>query len=204
MPVFRIPMIFSTLWRRRLWRLDTFPGAVYLTFDDGPIHDVTPWVLDLLKQSNIKATFFCVGENVSKYPDIYQRILSEGHTVGNHTMHHEKGPSTNLKNYISSVNEASQYISSSLFRPPYGRLTWLQSIILRKKFRIIMWSWLSYDFDPTVPLEHILQKARSEIRSGDIIVLHDRIKSFERLQQILPELIAVIMQKGLTFLPIEN
>lgn len=204
MTVFQVPAVLSAVWKGRVWRLRTVPNAVYLTFDDGPIPIVTPWVLDLLKQHGIKATFFCVGENVKKNSEIYQRIISEGHSVGNHSMHHEKGTKTKYESYLASVEEASEYIDSNLFRPPYGRITPKQSRGIRKRFRIIMWSWLSYDFDSTVPVDHILQNARKEIRSGDILVLHDNIKSFERLQQILPEVIAIVEQKGLRFLPIKN
>jgi len=203
MKVFRIPLLLSSVWRRRVWRINTVRDTVYLTFDDGPIPEVTPWVLDQLLENDIKATFFCVGENVRKYPEIYQRIIAEGHKVGNHSMHHEKGISTSHADYLASVDKASEYITSDLFRPPYGRMTIAQSRSLRKRFRIIMWSWLSYDFDPAVPVEIILEKAKKEIRSGDVIVLHDNSKSFERLQQILPELITVIKQKGLSFLPVK-
>lgn len=204
MTIFRIPLFFSAVWRRRVWRINAVKGAVYLTFDDGPIPEVTPWVLDQLLEKDIKATFFCVGENVKKHPEIFQRIISEGHSVGNHSMHHEKGINTDTDKYITSVINASQYIQSDLFRPPYGRMTIPQSRSLRKRFRIIMWSWLTYDFDPLVPVDYILEKARKEIRSGDVIVLHDNVKSFDRIQFILPELITILQQKGLKFLPIKN
>ena len=204
MTIFRIPLFLSAVWRRRVWRINDVNGAIYLTFDDGPIPEVTPWVLNQLLEKDIKATFFCVGENVKKHPEIFQRIISEGHSVGNHSMHHEKGINTETDKYVTSVINASQYIQSDLFRPPYGRMTIPQSRSLRKRFRIIMWSWLTYDFDPLVPVDYILEKARKEIRSGDVIVLHDNVKSFDRIQMILPELITILQQKGLKFLPIKN
>ena len=176
--------------------------TVYLTFDDGPVPEATPWILELLKEKGMKATFFCVGDNVRKHPEIFEQILSEGHAVGNHTMRHEKGVVTEESSYLDSVDEASKYIESKLFRPPYGRMTWKQSRVLRKKFRIIMWTWLSYDFDQNVPTQRIVQKAKKEIKSGDIVVFHDNMKSFDRLKKILPDVLSDLERKGLKALPI--
>jgi peptidoglycan/xylan/chitin deacetylase (PgdA/CDA1 family) len=177
-------------------------NSVYLTFDDGPDPEITPWVLDLLKKENIKATFFCVGENVKKYPEIYERIQLEGHSVGNHSMQHLKGISVPTKKYVASVHEAADWIDSDLFRPPYGRISLLQTYRLKKKFRIIMWTWLSYDFDPKVPIDSILTNAQRNLVSGDILVVHDNRKTADRLKILLPQLIAVIQSKGLNFQPI--
>jgi peptidoglycan/xylan/chitin deacetylase (PgdA/CDA1 family) len=187
---------------RRTWRMERAENAVYLTFDDGPIPDVTPWVLDQLKEAGVKATFFCVGDNVQKHPEIYQRLLSEGHAVGNHTMKHEKGTKVSFTRYLNSVEDTSRIMESKLFRPPYGRMTWKQSRALRREYKIVMWSWLSYDFDPKVSVSKIIEKARNEIRSGDIVVFHDNVKSFERLKVILPEVLNDLRNKGLTSLPI--
>ena len=187
---------------RRTWRMDRAKNAVYLTFDDGPIPDITPWVLDQLKDAGVKATFFCVGDNVQKHPEIYQRLLLEGHAVGNHTMKHEKGTKVSLQRYLNSVEDTSRIMESKLFRPPYGRMTWKQSRALRREYKIVMWSWLTYDFDPKVSVSKIIQKARKEIRSGDIVVFHDNVKSFERLKVILPEVLNDLRNKGLTSLPI--
>jgi peptidoglycan/xylan/chitin deacetylase (PgdA/CDA1 family) len=189
-------------FRHRAWRVANDNKTVYLTFDDGPVPEATPWILELLKEKGMKATFFCVGDNVRKHPEIFEQILSEGHAVGNHTMRHEKGIVTEESSYLDSVDEASKYIESSLFRPPYGRMTWKQSRVLRKKFRIIMWTWLSYDYDQNVPTLRIIHKAEKEIRSGDIVVFHDNMKSFDRLKEILPEVLNDLEKKGLKALPI--
>jgi peptidoglycan/xylan/chitin deacetylase (PgdA/CDA1 family) len=202
MRFFRVPWYVRMSLMRRTWRMERAENAVYLTFDDGPIPDVTPWVLDQLKDAGVKATFFCVGDNVEKHPEIYQRLLLEGHAVGNHTMKHEKGTQVSLERYLNSVEDTSRIMESKLFRPPYGRITWKQSRALRREYKIVMWSWLSYDFDPKVSVSKIIEKARNEIRSGDILVFHDNVKSFERLKVILPEVLNDLRNKGLTSLPI--
>lgn len=197
MTFFRAPNFLSVIFRHWIWQLDASEGAIYLTFDDGPTPEITPWILDYMKEHNIKANFFCVGQNVQKNREIYQRILSEGHVVGNHTMHHERGTRTKMTTYIQSVEDASTEITGKLFRPPYGRLTWRQSQIIRKKYKIIMWSWLSHDFDQTIPVDRILAKAKKGLRSGDIVVFHDNVKSSDRIKQILPEFIQIIQTKNL-------
>ena len=202
MKFFRVPGYISMFFRHRVWRVANDNKTVYLTFDDGPVPEATPWILELLKEKGMKATFFCVGDNVRKHPEIFEQILSEGHAVGNHTMRHEKGIVTEESSYLDSVDEASKYIESSLFRPPYGRMSGKQSRVLRKKFRIIMWTWLSYDYDQNVPTQRIIHKAEKEIRSGDIVVFHDNMKSFDRLKEILPEVLNDIEKKGLKALPI--
>ena len=179
-------------------------NAVYLTFDDGPDPEITPWVLDLLKGEGIKATFFCVGENVKKYPEIYNRILSEGHSVGNHSMEHLKGIKVPTGKYVRSVQEAANWIDSDLFRPPYGRISLLQTYKLKRKFRIIMWTWLSYDFDRQVTIERILSNAKKRIVSGDILVVHDNRKTADRLKELLPQLIWIMRSKSLDFQKIES
>lgn len=182
---------------RRTWHIEDREN-VYLTFDDGPDPEITSWVLDFLKSKNIKASFFCVGANVEKHPDLYKRILEEGHTVGNHSMRHEKGSVTSKKSYLQSVREASALIDSNLFRPPYGRMTMSQEKSVRKQFRIIMWSWIAYDFDRTVSIAKILESAQS-IKSGDILVVHDNGKFADRTKELLPQLVKIIEAKGLLF-----
>ena len=156
-------------------------------------------LLDLLKEQNIEATFFCVGENVKKYPEIYARICTEGHAIGNHSMNHIKGIKTSPEEYVRSIEAAEKLIQSNLFRPPYGRISFRQTQLLKKKYSIIMWSWLSYDYDFNVPIKKILAKAKKQIHSGDILVLHDNLKTFERLQVLLPEIIQIVKDKELTF-----
>jgi peptidoglycan/xylan/chitin deacetylase (PgdA/CDA1 family) len=199
MKLFKTPRFFRWIFPNKTWGFSRLENCVYLSFDDGPIPEVTTWVLDLLKEQNIEATFFCVGENVKKYPEIYARICAEGHAIGNHSMNHIKGINTSPKEYIRSIEAAGELIQSNLLRPPYGRISFRQTHLLKKKYSIIMWSWLSYDFDFNVPIKKILENAKKQIHSGDILVLHDNLKTFERLQVLLPEIIEIVKDKGLTF-----
>lgn len=199
MRLYKTPRFFRWIFPNKTWGFSRFENKVYLTFDDGPDLSATPWILDLLAENSIKASFFCVGANVLRNPQVYKRIIDEGHTVGNHSMKHEKGVNTRLKEYLASVDQTSELINSQLFRPPYGRMTLSQTKILKKKYKIIMWSWLSYDFDSTIPVEMILENAKKQIKAGDILVLHDNPKTFDRLKKLLPELIQIIQNKGLEF-----
>lgn len=204
MQLFKTPRFFRILFPNKTWGFSNTNNAVYLTFDDGPDPKVTPWVLDFLKEKKIQATFFCVGENVRKNPEIYKRIMEEGHEVGNHTMYHQRGTKTSLKEYLNSVEQAKDYIHSDLFRPPYGRLTISQTRKLKKKYKIIMWSWLSFDFDRTIACSKILQKAKKQISYGDILVFHDNPKTEDRLKILLPQIVEIIEKKGLQFIKIEK
>lgn len=202
MKIYKTPRFLRLLFRQRTWGFSLDPGAIYLTFDDGPHPDITPWVLDELHKHGIKATFFCVGENVSRYPEIYRRILAEGHTTGNHTMRHENALKVKPGEYLRSVEEAAAVISSPLFRPPYGRLTPALARNIRKRYRIVMWSWLSYDFDSAVSVDTIIEKAGRQIRPGDILVLHDNPKIAAKQKELLPRLIEVLQQKNLVSRPL--
>jgi peptidoglycan/xylan/chitin deacetylase (PgdA/CDA1 family) len=203
MKFFKTPFFLPWFFPKREWGFSLNEPFVYLTFDDGPNPTITPWVLDELKKDDIKATFFCVGDNVRKYPEIYKRILDEGHRVGNHTMYHSNSSKTNYKDYLKSYQQAEEYIESKLFRPPYGRLTYFKQKEILKTKKIIMWSWLSYDFDVNVSVGKILEKARKQIQKGDILVLHDNEKVTERVKMLLPQIISVIQEKGLGFKVIE-
>lgn len=197
--LFKPPRFLRLIYSKRTWGLSLSTPAVYLTFDDGPHPDITPWVLDELNKYQIKAHFFCVGENVRRYPELYQRILNEGHRVGNHTMRHENASKTNSFLYLKSIEEASAWIKSPLFRPPYGRLSPRLAREISKKYRIVMWSWLSYDFDPDVSVEEILEKADKQIKAGDVLVLHDNVKIADKQKQLLPQLLTLLNQKGYQF-----
>ncbi len=199
MRLFKTPRFFRLIFPNKTWGFSRHENSVYLTFDDGPDEEVTPWVLDMLKEKGVSATFFCVGTNVQKHPEIYERIVREGHSVGNHAMKHERGTKTETPLYLQSVEEAARIIDSKLFRPPYGRMTFYQTKALRKEYEIIMWSWLSYDFDKRVPIETILKKANKQIKTGDILVLHDNPKTFDRLKILLPQLINSLTEKGMEF-----
>lgn len=198
---FRIPFFVPWMFPRRIWKMKS-KNAVYLTFDDGPQVGLTDWILDFLEERNIQATFFCVGENVKNQPVLFSKILSKGHRVGNHTMKHEKGTRTHRSNYLKSVKNAGEYIESDLFRPPYGRLPLWKTTEIRKNYRIVMWSWLSYDYDNTVSIDDILANAKS-IKGGDILVFHDNLKSHDRLKVLLPKVVDVITEKGLHFQSID-
>jgi len=199
MRIFKTPSIVRKIFFKRTWGFSLNNNEVYLTFDDGPHPDITPWVLDYLKAQNIKACFFCVGENVKRYPEIFQRILAEGHQVGNHTMYHTKSHKSSFEAYQMSIREAATYIPSTLFRPPYGRLSSFRARKLAKQYKIILWSWLSYDFDDRISISKILSKAEQQITGGDILVLHDNPKFTERQKELLPNLINIIRSKGLDF-----
>jgi peptidoglycan-N-acetylglucosamine deacetylase len=190
-----------------LWRVKTKEKIVYLTFDDGPIPMVTEYVLDVLKVNNVKAHFFCIGKNVVANPEIYKRVLDEGHLVGNHTMHHVNGWKTNMQDYIKNVVEASAVIKSNLFRPPYGRITKAQVDAITNyksafgiwnlEFRIstiVMWDVLSGDFDTNITAEKCYQNVVKNIQPGSIIVFHDSEKAFPRMQEALPRVLTWLQQ----------
>ncbi|MGV3632631.1 MAG: polysaccharide deacetylase family protein [Bacteroidota bacterium] len=199
MRLFRIPKLASVVYPGRIWGFFVEQKAVYLTFDDGPHPDITPYVLDTLKEFGVKATFFCVGENVKHYPEIFARIKAEGHGVGNHTQKHENASKTNPARYLESVKEAHALIQSKLFRPPYGRLSPRLARTLGADFKIVMWTWLSYDFDTKVCVTEILFKAEKQIKAGDIIVLHDNPKIADKQKELLPKLLKLLREKKLDF-----
>ena len=203
MKLFKTPRFFYWIFPRRTWGFSRSINKVYLTFDDGPDPEITPWVLDFLKTKTIKATFFCVGSNVLLHPELFERIKSEGHTIGNHTMNHEKGTKVSFSDYKKSIKDTKNLIENNLFRPPYGRIKSWQSYQLSKQYRIIMWSWLSYDYDSNISIELILEKAKKQISAGDILVLHDNQKVKDRVKIVLPELVQIIQEKGFEFSKIE-
>lgn len=204
MKLFKTPRLFKWIFPRRTWGFSRSIDSVYLTFDDGPNPEITPWILDYLKEKNIQATFFCVGSNIKRFPELFQRIKSEGHSVGNHTMNHDKGTNISFKDYKNSISETRKLVDNKLFRPPYGRINSFKSYKLSKEYKLIMWSWLSYDFDPSILISEILEKARKQIKAGDILVLHDNPKVTDRVKKLLPQLIEIIERKGLKFAKIEG
>lgn len=199
MKLFKIPQFVKWVYPKRIWGISTSDPIVFLTFDDGPIPEITPWILDFLLAKNIKATFFCVAENVLKYPEIYQRILDEGHSVGNHSFNHNNGYKTDYNSYITSFQKADSIIKSKLYRPPYGKMTRKQEKEIVKTHKIIMWSWLSYDFDQSVSVQKIMKNANREIKPGTILVLHDNAKIVERTKLLLPQIVELLVRKGLKF-----
>lgn len=201
--LFRTPSFVRKVFPNRIWGFSHSDKKVYLTFDDGPTESLSNWILDELEEKNIKATFFCVGANAQKHPELMDRIVSSGHRIGNHTMRHEKGVTVDREVYMNSIDECALHVDSNLFRPPYGRLysNWDKEI--SSKYKIIMWSWLSYDYDDSVPISLILKKAKEQIQAGDILVLHDNMKVEERLRKLLPELITQLKNDGFSFAVID-
>ncbi|HPE82110.1 MAG: polysaccharide deacetylase family protein [Aequorivita sp.] len=192
-----MPRFIQWLYPERIWAFSRSSNSVFLTFDDGPIPELTPWVLDELKKHNAKATFFCIGENIQKHPEIFQRILSEGHSVGNHTFNHLKGTKTETSKYIENILIAEKLIDSKLFRPPYGKITSKQAKILQSKgFKIVMWDIISYDYDATISEEKCLQNVLKNIKPGCIVVFHDSIKAEKNLRFALQKVLGIISERG--------
>ncbi len=201
----KTPRFLTGMFPSRIWSMPSNKDVVYLTFDDGPIPNITPWVLDTLKKNQAKATFFCIGDNVKKYPQIFKSIIDHGHAIGNHTFNHLNGWKTNTDIYIENCNKFEEevinqlgdsYIKPQLFRPPYGKLTSSQSKILQEKgYKIIMWDVLSADFDLKINKEKCLENVFSNIQPGSIVVFHDSIKAEEKLRFVLPELLNFIRDK---------
>lgn len=181
------------------------PGAantIYLTFDDGPHETATPFVLDELKKYNAKATFFCIGKNVVAHPEIYKRIIDEEHAVGNHTYNHLNGSKTKDEDYLTDVMKAADYIDSSLFRPPYGRISSFQAKLLRTKqnpFKIIMWNVLSGDFDISLSPQKCFENVILKTKAGSIIVFHDSAKAWDRMSYALPKTLEYFSTKNFRF-----
>ena len=190
-----------------IWKMPDHEKVIYLTFDDGPHPEATPFVLDTLKEHQAKATFFCIGKNVVEQPVIYQRIVAEGHAVGNHTFNHLNGWKTSDAMYMDNIAKAKQYIDSSLFRPPYGKITPFQLRLLAKgnfKLRPVMWSVLSGDFDGKRSKESCLQNVLKSTGSGSIIVFHDSEKAFDKMNYTLPKMLAYFQKKGFRFEKIDS
>lgn len=220
-------MFAQWLFPQRIWAFSRKEPNIYLTFDDGPIPEVTPWVLQLLKQYNAKATFFCIGDNVRKHPEIFATILAEGHSIGNHTFHHLKGTETETKNYLDDIElfeatvitlnnqfratsdespRTSHLIPhTSLFRPPYGKMTTGQAKkVIGKGYKIVMWDVLSADFDFTISAEKCLENVLSNIKPGSIIVFHDSLKAEKNLRYVLPKVLDFLEIKGWKAQPLHS
>lgn len=214
-----MPKYIQWFYPERIWAFSRKENAVYLTFDDGPIPKVTPWVLEELKKHDAKATFFCIGNNVEKYPEIFRKIISEGHSVGNHTFNHLKGWKTKTSEYVDNVEKADIIMrensefspnsyrdqNSALFRPPYGKITSKQANILQKKnYRIVMWDIISFDYDPKISEEVCLQNVLKNIQPGSVIVFHDSLKAEKNLRYALPKVLRFISEKGWKCSSIQN
>ena len=187
------------LYPRALWRMDRREKSVYLTFDDGPIPESTPFILETLRKHQIKATFFMVGDNVRKYPELFQQIKDEGHQVGNHTHNHIGGFSHTLHEYCYNVEKANAYIQSRLFRPPHGWMRLAQYAFLSRKYKVVMWDLVTRDYSKWMTGRGIVNNVKRYARPGSIITFHDSLKSIEKLHYALPESIKWLEKQGYAF-----
>ena len=195
-----MPKVFP----RYTWRMPDRDKTVYLTFDDGPHPAITPWVLAELKKYGAAATFFCIGKNVEQYPGVYEQILAEGHRTGNHTYSHPNGWKTTTPAYLQDVKKAGDLIDSTVFRPPYGRITQkqakgLEETLQRKNIVVIMWDVLSADFDLSLSPEACARIVLKHVRPGSIVVFHDSEKAYRNLQYALPVVLEGLSQRGYSF-----
>ena len=188
--------LIKKIFNNYVWDVSNDRKTVYLTFDDGPIPEVTTWVLNQLQEYKVKATFFCIGENINKHPAVFKKIIADGHAVGNHTFNHLNGWKTANDIYIKNIKKCEEVmyakgninLSSKIFRPPYGKITMRQTKLLKSQgYKIIMWDVLSADFDQKIDKEKCLNNVLSNIESGSIIVFHDSIKAFSNLEYALPQ-----------------
>lgn len=198
------PLLYRLLFPECLWRIKRRGGkpVVFLTFDDGPIPEQTPWVLDLLDRYGIKATFFMVGDNVRKHPELFEEVKRRGHSYGNHTMHHMQGMKVKAVRYLRDVAEADSLIGSSLFRPPHGLLRWKQAAALKEHFNIVMYDLVTRDYSKKVTADDVFANVRRYARNGSIIVFHDSLKSGDKMRRALPKSIEWLLEQGYEFLPI--
>ncbi|MFB6343890.1 polysaccharide deacetylase family protein [Saccharicrinis sp. FJH62] len=196
----RSPLLLQWVTPSLLWRVNTADKEVYLTFDDGPVPEVTPWVLDVLDQYDVKATFFCVGENVAKYPELFQKLQECGHSVGNHTYNHLKLYKTEPGIYRKNIQDAALTNKSSLFRPPHGQINrsmiqWLHA----HKFKVVMWDVLPADYDKDRTGQQCFDTVKRKTRPGSIIVFHDSLKAQKNLMEALPLSIEYLLDQGWKF-----
>jgi len=191
--------LLQKLYSKAVWNMDRDEKSIYLTFDDGPVPGLTEWVLDELKSFKASATFFCVGSNIRKHPQIFKRIIDENHRVANHTMEHVKGFRTPLARYMSQAEECRQMVRNDLFRPPYGQLRRMQyKTLVKQGYRIILWDVISYDYESISP-EQCEQNVLRNARAGSIVLFHDNVKAEENLKFVLPRTLDYFSSRGYTF-----
>jgi peptidoglycan-N-acetylglucosamine deacetylase len=199
----RTPFFLPLLYPGLLWRMPSNKKEIYLTFDDGPVPGATEFVLDELKKQKLNATFFCIGDNIHKHPDLFKRIQNEGHAVANHTFNHLKGWQTSTPDYLDNIKKCDQVMdannaSATYFRPPYGRITRAQIKALNDK-KIVMWDVLTRDYDANLSSSRCLQQSLNATRNGSIVVFHDSVKAEKNLREVLPKYIDACLAQGYTF-----
>ena len=209
--------LIKKIFSKYVWDVSNSENKIYLTFDDGPTPEITEWVLEELKKHNAKATFFCIGNNIEKYPDVFEKVINEGHSIGNHTFNHLNGWKTATEDYLENTKLCKEQIlksnpsnselakqiynlKSAIFRPPYGKIKLSQSKKLRQLgYKIIMWDVLSADFDTSISKKKCLDNVIKNTESGSIIVFHDSVKAFANLEYSLPKALKYWAAKGFIF-----
>ncbi|MEE4196510.1 MAG: polysaccharide deacetylase family protein [Bacteroidales bacterium] len=192
----------ARIFRQLTWYFPQRKDEIFLTFDDGPTPEVTPWVLSVLKEYKARATFFCLGEKVEQYPGLFQQVIDEGHVVGNHSYSHLSGWNTRNQEYYKEICKASELIHSKLFRPPYGEITCKQIRQLKKEYHLVMWDVLSKDYDPSTLPEQCFKNVVEQSVSGSIVVFHDNLRAWKNLYYTLPRVLQYFSDKKFTFNPI--
>ncbi len=198
----KTPWLLKKLYPGLIWNKSRKNHCIYLTFDDGPIPIVTSFVLNILKQYNAKATFFCIGDNVNKHPDVFEQVKNAGHSIGNHTFNHLKGWKTQDNIYLDNFLKTDELIKINLFRPPYGRIKKSQIKLLKRAkpgISIIMWDVLSGDFDISLSPEKCLENVLKHTENGSVVVFHDSLKAYDRLEYVLPRAMEEWSRQGYEF-----
>ena len=197
----RPPLLYRLLFPEGIWRIKRGGGrrVVYLTFDDGPVPEVTPWVLDTLDRYGIKATFFLVGDNVARNPGLFEEIKRRGHSWGNHTMHHLQGRLVSTYRYMHDISEANSLIGSPLFRPPHGLIRWKQARAIKDHYNIILYDLVTRDYSRKLTPERVFNNVRRYARNGSIIVSHDSLKAEKNMKAALPRAIEYLLARGYEF-----
>lgn len=197
------PLLYRLLFPEAIWRVKKRKRKVaYITFDDGPIPEVTPWVLDTLDRYGVKATFFFVGDNVRKYPHLYEEVKRRGHSYGNHTMHHLQGFKTTRLRYMRDITEADDLIDSTLFRPPHGLMRWSQAKAIKNHYNIVMYDLVTRDYSIKMTPQEVFRNVTRYARNGSIIVFHDSLKAERNMKEVLPRAIEWLQNEGYELLPL--
>lgn len=187
------------LYPRATWRMDRHEKSVYLTFDDGPIPEATPFILDTLANFGVHATFFMVGDNVRKHPDLYRKVVAAGHRIGNHTFNHMGGFRHTVATYNANAQKADELLHTNLFRPPHGWMRPDQYFWLGRRYRIVMWDLVTRDYSKWMTAEEVLNNVKRYTRNGSIITFHDSLRSIDKLHYALPEAIKWLKEQGYEF-----